>query len=109
MISHGPEAPARGFDMLNTRTGAALGDVLRERARQERICEERDGWLTCADRFMSPGTKLAILVEEVGEVARELCEAGGNDPGPNLRVELIQVAAVAVAWAEALDKTPEVT
>jgi NTP pyrophosphatase (non-canonical NTP hydrolase) len=48
--------------------------------------------------------KLAVLVEEVGEVARELCEsrAESRSPDSNLKTELIQLAAVAVAWSESL-------
>ena len=46
---------------------------------------------------------LAILVEEVGEVAQEKCrEYIGNDVTENLKAELIQVATVAVAWLEEL-------
>ena len=40
---------------------------------------------------------LAILVEEVGEAARGILD---HDP-PNLDEEIIQIAAVCVAWAEA--------
>ena len=48
---------------------------------------------------------LQILVEEVGEVAEaQLKEA--YDPLQSLRKELIQVAAVAVAWIEKLDLEP---
>lgn len=43
------------------------------------------------DRF------LAILLEEVGEVAKELNE--GRDPG-RLTDELVDVAAVCAKWAE---------
>lgn len=43
----------------------------------------------------SDGKWLAILGEEYGEVCRDLFE--GKDPGK----EIIQVAAVATAWAEA--------
>ena len=51
--------------------------------------------------------KLAILVEEVGEVANELNERRlGNQTNSvteqNLFEELIQVSAVASAWAESL-------
>lgn len=49
------------------------------------------------------GIKLAVLTEEVGEVARAYLE---HDPA-QLRAELIQVAAVAVAWLEALAATEE--
>lgn len=40
---------------------------------------------------------LAILVEEVGEVARALND---DDTGEHLDEELVQVAAVAVKWLE---------
>lgn len=59
-----------------------------ERERQDRI----------HPRFDNP---LAVLVEEVGEVAKEMQE-GHN----RLRMieELVQVAAVACRWIEQLDK-----
>lgn len=47
---------------------------------------------------MSDGERLAILVEEVGEVARALTYDNGN--AENLVSELIQVSAMAAAWAE---------
>lgn len=43
---------------------------------------------------------LAILMEEVGEVATETLQGGSLK---NLREELIQVAATAVAWVESID------
>jgi NTP pyrophosphatase (non-canonical NTP hydrolase) len=50
--------------------------------------------------------RLAILTEEVGEVARELNEASIRN-GPVDRVllvkELIQVAAMAASWVEVLE------
>jgi hypothetical protein len=88
---------------------SVLADVLDERERQERKCaakrDEGIVWLTCADPAMPEGDKLAVLLEEVGEVARELCDARAAKcpPSPNLRVELVQVAAVAIAWAESLE------
>jgi NTP pyrophosphatase (non-canonical NTP hydrolase) len=48
---------------------------------------------------MDNGARLAILVEEVGEVAKDIQEKNRK----NLRLELIQVAAVAVRWIEALN------
>lgn len=86
----------------------AILAVLRERDRQEAKCAEkrREGlvWLTCADPRMPDGDKLAVLVEEIGEVAKELCDARAAKcaASSNLRVELVQVAAVALAWIEAL-------
>lgn len=59
------------------------------RAMAQTICDDhaRDGRLTYAD----------ILTEELAEV---LCET----EAAKLRAELIQVAAVAVAWVEAIDR-----
>lgn len=42
------------------------------------------------------GVKLAILVEEVGEVARAMTYDNGDEQ--NLQEELIQVAAMALSW-----------
>ena len=53
--------------------------------------------------------RLAILLEEIGEVAREFNEAefreGHVDPVA-LRAELIQVTAMAGAWADAIEVQP---
>ena len=70
-----------------------LVDVSNERIRQLKLWGEQNH---------DPKTWLGILTEEVGEVAREI-----NDNGPgtaHYRKELIQVAAVAVAAVEALDR-----
>ena len=78
----------------------ALVCVRVERARQEQLKQSGKFAATCADDTLSAGQKLAILVEEVGEVARAICD---RDP-EHMREELIQVAAVAVAWVEALSR-----
>jgi NTP pyrophosphatase (non-canonical NTP hydrolase) len=61
---------------------------------RERQCEKWDtyrlGWQD------SNEIKLAVLMEEVGEVARAILE--GKEL--TLQEELIQVAAVAIAWLE---------
>jgi hypothetical protein len=54
------------------------------------------------------GQRLAILVEEVGEVAHELTyDAGGPGVGEGregeLVKELVQVAAMALSWVEAIE------
>lgn len=77
----------------------ALVCVRVERARQEQLKAEGKFAATCADDIPA-GAKLAVLVEEVGEVARAICE---RDPEA-MREELVQVAAVAVAWVEALSR-----
>ena len=58
-----------------------------------------------------PGQYSIVLHEEVGEAAKEICEAEFTDNEharlkhfKNLRTELLQVAAVAVAMIECLDR-----
>lgn len=75
--------------------------ILEERKRQEAKHPE----YTCAGTRLGARDKLAVLTEEVGEVAHELCE--GLKPAAiidrkALRAELVQVAAVAFAWLESL-------
>lgn len=77
-----------------------LNDIRAERARQDAK------W--GADRSQHPAIWHAILSEEVGEVAQEVLEttfAGASTD--HLYEELIQVAAVAVAWAEAVQRERE--
>ena len=91
-------------------TGIVLGDVARERLRQEEMKLAGRFMFTCAEEGLTNAEKLAVLVEEVGEVARDvlnqedrhLCTHYVVSTPEKLREELIQVAAVAVAWAEAL-------
>jgi hypothetical protein len=55
---------------------------------------------------MANPDRLAVLAEEFGEVAKEVCNLmAGADPRVKalLREELVQVAAVCVAWIEGLD------
>jgi NTP pyrophosphatase (non-canonical NTP hydrolase) len=77
-------------------------DIYEERLRQDKKWGDQSGnkdsvWST-------------VLTEEVGEAAQEVLRYEyGTDINKsialsNLRAELIQVAAVAVAWVEALDK-----
>lgn len=68
-----------------------------ERARQERLFPRR----TCASRRVGKLRKLRVLMEEVGEVAEALDPKDANTKR-DLRAELTQVAAVAIAWLEAL-------
>jgi NTP pyrophosphatase (non-canonical NTP hydrolase) len=52
------------------------------------------------DRGCSNETRLAMLVEEIGEVARGLQESNWK----NLKEELVQVAAIATSWVARLDE-----
>lgn len=69
-------------------TEMVLKEVRAERARQD----EKWG----SQRLLPDGKWLAILTEELGEVAKAVLE---HDDG-EITKELIQVGAVAVAWAE---------
>lgn len=79
----------------------ALADIINERWRQFNLINSKPDRWDCADPEVSSDRKLAILVEEVGEVAKAMIE--GERP-EDLRTELIHVAAVAVAWSEALPR-----
>ena len=72
-------------------TERVVGLLHTERARQD----ARWG----SQRHLPNDTWNRILVEEVGEVSKALND---EEPVENLKAELIQVTAVAVAWAEAL-------
>lgn len=52
----------------------------------------------CSNPGLDPTVKAAVLTEEAGEVARAVLERDSDA----LVKELIQVAAVAVAWLESL-------
>lgn len=78
-----------------------------ERARQSRLCAEGKFPWTCNDPTIRHESKLAVLMEEVGEVARCLNENTIHNSQTHLDqdalvAELTQVAAVATAWIESL-------
>ena len=66
--------------------------IVRERERQD----AKWGWPNAGLAGTNIDRKNTILGEEVGEVARAILE--GDDAG--LEAELVQVAAVCVAWLE---------
>lgn len=74
----------------------AILDIIEERVRQENLKAAGRFTYTCADSTPTLADKLAILAEEFGEVARAVCEGDKE----NLRTELVQVAAVCLAWLE---------
>ena len=59
--------------------------------------EHEWGYGDCSSEQVSPAVKAAVLAEESGEVARSAL-----DGTLDLKDELVQVAAVAVAWLESL-------
>jgi hypothetical protein len=98
----------------------ALNDVRTERMRQETLRESGKFLWTCAALHVSLDRKNSVLAEEVGEVAKEVVDIGIVDDKYKkeslefpwhrkrillirLRKELVQVAAVCVAWCEAID------
>lgn len=65
--------------------------------------------LTVLNSTMSRGTKLAILLEEVGEVAKVLNEyhlgnISGEEAKNQIIKELVDVGAVVALWMDAEDK-----
>lgn len=95
--------------------GDVLSMIHRERHRQDELKRSGKFHWTCADLkdregvsgiVISDEAKLAVLAEEFGEVSKLVVE-GIIDPIDRrdvdvLCTELVQVAAVAAAWAEAL-------
>jgi hypothetical protein len=86
------------------KTGSILQDVMDERLRQDAKWGEQNH---------DDPVWAAILGEEVGEACKATLERafgwdGGIDttstPSELLRAELVQVAAVAVAWIERIDR-----
>jgi len=80
--------------------------VERERQRQEALRVAGKFAFTCADAGMTNAERFMVLAEEFGEVAHELNEGIGDGRSVSLerlRTELVQVAAVCVAWCEAID------
>ena len=86
--------------------------VAQERHRQNILFVEGHIPFKCASRVADPNRKLRVLMEEVGEVAEaidllETCKPGCKPHARmtnHLRDELTQVAAVAVAWLEAMEE-----
>lgn len=92
-----------------TTTGLVLSDITLAAIQAEATgAHAKHGpYSMLGDRY-SPGDRLAILVEEVGEVARELTyDQGGPGVGhydpDRLVKELVQVAAMAASWIEHIE------
>jgi NTP pyrophosphatase (non-canonical NTP hydrolase) len=89
------------------RTMDALAAVGAERARQHRLKAEGRFQYTPSDDELTDWQRLGMILEEVGEVARNLLARDGlvtdGDPTDTaLAKELSQVAALSVAWMERL-------
>ena len=91
----GPGGPAG--DVVMPAQEYALALVRAERLRQDRLHGDR----TPAGDSLTDGGRLTVLVEEVGEVARAMLDdPSGGRLLAGIEDELVQVAAVCVAWLE---------
>lgn len=84
-------------------------EIHRERIRAHEKHKLRDG--SMEQKPWNHYIWLPVLTEEVGEAARVLCDYELGEPAihhkavrAELRKELIQVAAMACAWIESIDK-----
>lgn len=79
-----------------------------ERNNQDKYQQAGRFKFTCAQDGLSDSEKMTVLTEEHGEVATEVCELFDKGECPErrarLKKELIQTAAVAVAWLEAIER-----
>ncbi len=55
------------------------------------------------NRSWLDGDWLPVLMEDVGKAAHELTYGSGSGRQERLRAELVQVAAMACAWIDAID------
>lgn len=99
------------------RNGYIHEEISDERVRQERLRASGKFLHTCASpdfRAFTHFGRVVVLGEEFGEVCRAALDVEGAAEGRHdlitarakLRAELIQVAAVAFAYIEALDQEP---
>lgn len=74
--------------------------VYKERLRQQNKWEKQHTWGygDCSSDGVEESTKLAVLTEEIGEVAKAYLEENRSE----LKKELVQVAAVCCAWLECI-------
>lgn len=80
-----------------------LVDIERTRQHIKWHREHDWGFGDCSSVNLPNITKSAVLTEECGEVARAVLDRQSD----NLRDELVQVAAVAVAWLESFPGDPQ--
>jgi hypothetical protein len=94
------------------RTEAELYIIHTERLRQERLKVEGRFRYTLSDEGASDLLRLSSVVEEIGEVSKNLLAREGlvTDGEPTLKAihkELSHVAALSVAWMEYLTQLME--
>ncbi|KKN54342.1 hypothetical protein LCGC14_0593200 [marine sediment metagenome] len=81
--------------------GSIFEEINKERTRQD----EKHGWQDTHGRHLNEWW-LAILMEEIGEVSEEMLDLHfqGKKDEADLRDEVLQAAAVAIAWVESIDR-----
>lgn len=109
MTEYMSEAEAEIFFASAQDPDGILDDIVEELSRQKSLKQAGKFAYTCADLEMNHLERFAVLGEEFGEAAHEVNEGNGGRPidEKKLRTELVQVAAVCVAWIEALDKSQQ--
>lgn len=85
------DPPPRAVDVFE--------EISKELTRQRALLAQGKFPWSCDDPSISDALKLAVLGEEFGEAAREVNEAKDR---AKLRAELVQVAAVCVAWVRSM-------
>lgn len=75
----------------------AFTKIIAERTRQNAMINSGKIPHNCASNDVHPGIKISVLAEEFGEVAKAINDESSTD---ELRTELIQVCAVALAIYE---------
>lgn len=98
---------------MSTSQNVAIWEIQSERRRQDKLKAAGRFEFTCADAGLTNAEKLACLTEELGELAQEVLTQEGRrlardttGTPAGLRRELVQVAAVALAWLEAPELAP---
>lgn len=96
---------------ISQKQGAILDAILDERERQETLIHAGKFKYSCDSPQLTHLRKLSVLAEEFGEAAKEvndMAEYGEEyQRRMKLRAELIQTAAVCIAWLESADMQPE--
>lgn len=108
-LSRSAGSVSRHSTHATPRTREILRLIALERARQKSLYIGGQFHFECCDPAIAGALKLPVLTEEFGEVGKALYELDfelGSLQAPygraHLREELIQLAAVATAWAESL-------
>jgi hypothetical protein len=79
-----------------------FSEVEKEQERQKRLKREGKIRFTASDQKPTDAAKLTVLASQVGGASDAVLEKRGV-----LREELVKVAAVAVAWINAIDRAAE--